>query len=111
MCEKALLRCAIQKHAPGLLPTSVLWRRKEAFSDGVSGEKSWFEVIKDALEGYHMRSMGLSCVNPPSTAEQQFYRDIYDNAYPYAPSPIPAFWMPRFVEANDASARTLDVYN
>jgi len=111
MCEKALLRCAIQKHAPGLLPTSVLWRRKEAFSDGVSGEKSWFEVIKDALEGYHMRSMGLSCVNPPKTAEQQFYRDIYDNAYPYAPSPIPAFWMPRFVQANDASARTLDVYN
>ena len=31
-----------------LIPTEVLWRTKEAFSDGVSKQtRSWFEVIQD----------------------------------------------------------------
>lgn len=31
-----------------LLPSEVLWRKKEAFSDGVSSqEKSWFEIIQE----------------------------------------------------------------
>jgi asparagine synthase (glutamine-hydrolysing) len=30
----------------GLLPDEVLWRKKEAFSDGISTEeKSWFKII------------------------------------------------------------------
>ena len=40
--EKWILRMAFD--TTGLLPREVLWRRKEAFSDGVSSEtKSWFE--------------------------------------------------------------------
>ena len=47
--EKYLLRKAYAH--TDLLPKEVLWRTKEAFSDGVSGEKkAWFEVIQDHIK-------------------------------------------------------------
>ena len=43
--EKYLLRTIAQKEK--LLPSEIIWRRKEAFSDGVSGShKSWAEIIQ-----------------------------------------------------------------
>ena len=45
-CEKYLLRDAIEQVNPELLPSDVLWRTKEAFSDGVSGiDRSWYQII------------------------------------------------------------------
>ena len=49
-------------------------------------------------------------VNPPTTKEQLYYRALFDIYYPNCGKVIPYFWMPRFVEAKDASARTLEVY-
>ena len=47
-CEKYLLRSAFDN---GLLPETVLWRTKEAFSDGVSQtENSWSDIIKDHVK-------------------------------------------------------------
>ena len=44
-CEKHLLRKAFQDSK--LLPENILFRKKEAFSDGVSGlKRSWFEIIQ-----------------------------------------------------------------
>ena len=44
-CEKYLLRRSFDN---GLLPKEVLWRTKEAFSDGVSSQKkSWYKIIED----------------------------------------------------------------
>lgn len=50
--EKYHLRKAIEVTYPGLLPDEILWRQKEAFSDGVSSfkKKSWVEVLKDHSE-------------------------------------------------------------
>ncbi len=49
--EKHLIRSAFAKFEPNLLPHTILWRKKEAFSDGVSGQhKSWFEIIQDFAE-------------------------------------------------------------
>jgi asparagine synthase (glutamine-hydrolysing) len=112
--EKHALRFAFSMFEPDLLPYDVLWRTKEAFSDGVSGtQKSWYEVIRDRLadyaegdddeERYHNH-------NVPKTKEQRYYRDIYDKLYPNTHNLVPYFWMPRYVDATDASARTLDVY-
>ena len=45
--EKYLLRKAFD----GELSDSLLWRRKEAFSDGVSGMKrSWFQIIQEHVD-------------------------------------------------------------
>jgi len=44
--EKFLLRSAFKDSK--LLPDEILWRPKEAFSDGVSSQtKSWFTVLQD----------------------------------------------------------------
>ena len=48
--------------------------------------------------------------NRPKTLEQAYYRYLYDKNYGGCEYTIPYFWMPRFIEASDASARTLDIY-
>ncbi|AYV80236.1 MAG: putative asparagine synthetase, partial [Gaeavirus sp.] len=47
--EKWLLRESFD--GLNLLPEIVLWRRKEAFSDGVSSEsRSWYQIIQEKLD-------------------------------------------------------------
>ena len=48
-CEKYLLRKSFEEM--NVIPSEVLWRKKEAFSDGVSKQtKSWFEIIQDHVK-------------------------------------------------------------
>jgi asparagine synthase (glutamine-hydrolysing) len=120
MIEKSILRTAFSED--GLLPESVLWRRKEAFSDGISrAEKSWFQMAAaqgEAVVGSGSGSLGWKAkaagyeVNPPPTAEAFWYRELFHRNYPVAASKAvaPAMWMPRFVAATDPSARTLSLY-
>jgi asparagine synthase (glutamine-hydrolysing) len=108
--EKYVIREIIQKFDPNLLPEEVLFRKKEAFSDGVSGiNKSWYEIIQDSLDSQNVGDR-LYILNNPETKEQQYYRDIFENLYSNC-STIPYFWMPKYVKAKDASARTLGLYN
>ena len=47
--EKHLLRSAFSDQ--GLLPDEILWRPKEAFSDGVSSvTKPWHEVLQNYID-------------------------------------------------------------
>tara|TARA_Y100000768_G_C23990175_1_gene691917 strand:+ start:7400 stop:9046 length:1647 start_codon:yes stop_codon:yes gene_type:complete len=116
-CEKYLLRKAFTDRSHTYLPHSVLWRTKEAFSDGVSSNnKSWFQIIKDEVEKPDFE-IGLPHDdnkeydwNSPKTPEMRYYRNIFDFYYGDKDTLIPYFWMPKFVEANDSSARTLDIY-
>tara|TARA_B100001287_G_C22680840_1_gene530264 strand:+ start:1049 stop:2785 length:1737 start_codon:yes stop_codon:yes gene_type:complete len=125
--EKYLIREAIKKFNPTLLPSKVLNRTKEAFSDGVSKQtKSWYETIQDYVketvyphlyeghdENYIIQNMNPYVHNKPKTLEQLYYRDIFEKLFPRIgmEKVIPYFWMPNFVKnATDASARTLDVY-
>ena len=116
--EKAILRTAFSE--TGLLPEKVLWRRKEAFSDGISrAEKSWFEMARAEGERLAGSTTGWKekaatyTVNPPPTPEAFWYRELFHEAYPEAAAEAatPAMWMPRFVAgATDPSARTLNLY-
>jgi asparagine synthase (glutamine-hydrolysing) len=108
--EKNLLRSAFAKTEPGILPECILWRKKEAFSDGVSSlQKSWYEIIQDKLKSYSCPSNYN--INSPKTKEQCYYRDIFEEKYPGQADIVPYFWMPKFIEATDASARTLPGYH
>ena len=112
-CEKYLIREAF-KHKD-IIPREVLERTKEAFSDGVSSnKKSWYEVIQDYLkENYTPKETDETYSkmhNPPKTLEQKYYRDIFNQKFPTFDNVIPYFWMPKFIDATDASARTLGVY-
>ena len=112
VCEKYLLRKAISETAPDLLPESIVWRTKEAFSDGVSGDKiSWFEIIQKKVGSMQFDIPASWTHNPPQTSEQKYYRTIYESLFPGTAHTIPYFWMPKFVNAQDCSARTLDIYS
>ncbi len=103
-CEKRFLRKAFD--GTGLLPDEVLWRKKEAFSDGVSkNTRSWYEVIQEKV-----RNETLSDINWDLTMEQNYYLHLFRLNYYGLQSMIPYYWMPKFVEAVDSSARTLNFY-
>jgi asparagine synthase (glutamine-hydrolysing) len=117
--EKQLLRQAVATCDPLLLPVSVLWRKKEAFSDGVSSlQKSWYQIIEEKIADL-VESGGVCLpvmpdynnINLPTTLEQEYYRFLYEIFYPNTAYIVPYFWMPKFVKATDASARTLALYN
>ena len=113
--EKYLLRKAFDEQ--NIIPQEVLWRTKEAFSDGVSNEKeAWFETIQRyALEYYKKSCYESGIYNfkeiTPAQAEKYLYKSIFDKYYSGNDDIIPYMWMPKFVEATDASARTLDIYS
>jgi hypothetical protein len=52
----------------------------------------------------------FSCYNNPDTKEKQYYRYLYESYYCGTEKVVPYFWMPKWVNATDASARTLDIY-
>lgn len=120
ICEKWILRRAFEDS--GLLPPEVLWRRKEAFSDGVSGPvRSWYEEIQERVTGLVPADWAAVASEKykrhlvPTTAEAFYYRILFEAAYPtasMAEAAVPYKWMPRWVEgATDPSARTLAVYS
>ena len=131
-CEKYLIRKSFSELEKDLLPKEILWRTKEAFSDGVSSlTKSWFQIIQDKIslkfnKPYYNEQHNLKfilnsiikkyqdnndCNTKPITYEQAYYRYIYNLNYSSTDHLIPYFWMPKYVDANDSSARTLKIYD
>ena len=112
--EKQLLRDAFA--ADLLLPTDVLWRKKEAFSDGVSTqEKSWFQEIQERVLASgrvpdNWEAQAQKFEEPkPKTPEAFYYRTLYESFYTKTGDYWP-FWMPRWSpETSDPSARTLSL--
>ena len=114
--EKWLMRHAFD--GLGLLPQEVLWRQKEAFSDGVSGEKSWYQICQematekvDAPQADNAFYRQLF-MREDTTAEKAYYRQLFMSFYGAQNMHVnvPYFWMPRWTTATDPSARTLSVY-
>jgi asparagine synthase (glutamine-hydrolysing) len=128
--EKFLIRNAFsvenfQNHKGlALLPDEILWRRKEAFSDGVSKQsRSLYTILQEFAEKQDVKMelfwpsddpdilMPIYNNNHPETKEQIYYRYLFEKYYPKMGHLVPYFWMPRYItNATDASARTLDIY-
>jgi asparagine synthase (glutamine-hydrolysing) len=122
-CEKYLLRKSFDhlyfKDSTGrqILPNEILWRKKEAFSDGVSSHgRSLFTILQEYIAVHynienHIENPDTEKVMPSIELEKKYYREIFDNFYPNCSHILPYFWMPKYTNATDPSARTLDVYN
>ena len=126
--EKTLLRSAFNDYFDDslgrkILPDKILWRRKEAFSDGVSGQgRSLFvilqEKIRDKLnvkvEEIQAKYIENDVYYFPHEAtietEKKYYKEIFDSLYPNCTDILPYFWMPKYTNATDPSARTLTIY-
>ena len=112
--EKFLLRKAFEKD--DLLPEDVLWRHKCAFSDGVSSAKSsWHTTLKrhvDTLisdeEFDEKKNVIEHC--KPLLKESYYYRKLYNESYEHCQNLIPHFWMPKWTDVIDPSARELSSY-
>ena len=114
--EKYIFRKAFD----GLLPDDILWRRKEAFSDGVSGhERSWFQIIRDYIDTkvtndeynkYKEFIEYTHVYNTPYDKESLYYRTIFEKLYTGCEKTIPYFWRHPFCEEKDPSARLLTCY-
>lgn len=103
--EKHLLRTAFD----GYLPDEVLWRRKEGFSDGVSGlKKSWYSHIQDFVEDKisdedFAKSGFIS-------KEALYYKQLFDSFYPNYELKLD-YWMPKWTDTKDPSGRMLSAFD
>jgi asparagine synthase (glutamine-hydrolysing) len=79
--EKWVLRKAFEDY----LPSSVAWRQKEQFSDGVG--YNWIDSLK-ALTSKEVSDEQLANakyrfpINPPMSKEEYFYRSIFSEHFP-----------------------------
>lgn len=116
--EKWWLRKAFDKL--NLLPDEVLWRKKEAFSDGVSDkEESWYEIIQNYINN---QKLDYNNTQAPSL-EAYYYKKIFIKHFGVKRlNIIPDYWQPKWIlDSNgkvinntnyiDPSARTLNIYN
>lgn len=114
LCEKWLLRTSFQ--GTNYLPNTVLWRPKEAFSDGVSQKKkSWYLIIQNMVDklysddDYH-RMKETYTHNPPTSKESLYYRIIFEKMFGNISHVIPHMWLPQWCDTLEPSARILSVY-
>ena len=112
--EKHLLRQAFDN--TDLLPKDVLWRKKEAFSDGCSSnERSWHKIIQEHVdkeitdEEFELEKVKYKH-NPPQLKESLYYRRIFNKYYPNRDNVIPYYWLPNWTTEKDPSARELSNY-
>jgi len=112
--EKYLLRKSFD--GENLIPREILWRKKEAFSDGISQETlSWHNIIQNYVnnmisnEEYDIMKY-LYVINSPISKESYFYRKLFNLYYPYGDHLTSYFWLPRWLDCKDPSARNLKIY-
>lgn len=119
--EKWLLREAFVKDK--LLPESVLWRKKEAFSDGCSSQKkSWKDMIIEKVNQLYSKYSDTELCSKyqdykhlaPISRESLYYRELFCKYYGNnitVSQTIPYYWLPKWCgDVKDPSARVLDVY-
>lgn len=120
--EKFLFRDSFSN--TNYLPLEVLFRHKEALSDGCSeAKRSWFEIIRDHVNSlYTDEELKLAKQKythmPIVSKESLHYRLIFENAFGTSENTqkvIPYYWLPRFVPKEfgvitEPSARILSVY-
>ncbi|XP_043994229.1 asparagine synthetase [glutamine-hydrolyzing] isoform X1 [Gambusia affinis] len=112
--EKHLLRDSFK--GLNLIPDEILWRRKEAFSDGMTSEKkSWYTYLQEHLDSVVNDSQMEKAEqtfphNPPKTKEAYYYRQVFEKFFPGRAQWLSHYWMPRWIRATDPSARTLSIY-
>ena len=102
-----------------ILPDEILWRKKEAFSDGVSSHgRSLYTILQEHIcnklnKDINEKMVGNENNNvfePNITTEKYYYKMIFEQLYPKCNDVVPYFWMPKYIDSDDPSARTLSIY-
>ena len=112
---KYLLRKAFEKDR--LIPESILWREKAAFSDAV-GHSLKDDIVNLAERTYSDEAFQAKVEKydhaRPFTKESLLYREIFEKYYPGQSRMVADFWMPNRswegCDVADPSARVLSNY-
>ena len=109
-CEKYLLRQSfsyplfMNTKGTQILPDEILWRKKEAFSDGVTSHgRSLFIILQEFISKEIEKPANIE-------SEKFYYKSIFEKFYPDLSYILPYYWMPKYTNATDPSARTLSIY-
>jgi asparagine synthase (glutamine-hydrolysing) len=112
--EKFILRNSFSKEfftdwkGRQVLPDQILWRKKEAFSDGVSNlGRSLYQILQEKIA----LQQNLPAESANVIIEKQYYKEMFDYCFSNCESIVPYYWMPKYTDATDPSARTLEFYN
>jgi asparagine synthase (glutamine-hydrolysing) len=96
--EKWILRKSFD--GKDYLPDEILWRQKEALSDGVGNlSKPFYKHIQERIKGEPSIS--------DDDNERLFYYNLFYSCYDY--QPITHYWMPRWVKTQNPSAREIQI--
>jgi len=107
--EKYILRKAFDTPEDPYLPTEILWRQKEQFSDGVG--YSWIDELIEycATQVTDAQLEGAAAefpYNSPTTKEAYLYRSIFHKFYPQvSAAQTVRKWIPKWQENLDPSGR------
>jgi asparagine synthase (glutamine-hydrolysing) len=115
-CEKYLIRKAFA--GMNIIPEDILWRPKEAFSDGVAHKKkSLFEHLQERIEPLvsdeqFSQAAARFPFNTPQTKEAFYYRSLFEEMFPNCAHFTPYMWLPKWCgNVVDPSARVLKHYD
>jgi len=123
--EKWVLRESFDDRVEPYLPSEILWRRKEAFSDAVSSHTtSWYETLvnhitdkmtdqaKTSVDAILEKGQNEYPFNPPQTLEALYYRTIFEKYHGGRANLISHYWMPKWVTLAswDPSATKLECH-
>lgn len=123
--EKQILRDSFNvndKNNKKYLPNNILYRRKEAFSDGVSNHEDTQENWIDSLVRYcetmyndldFLIKKDKYSFNKPMTKEQLYYRDIFcelfnNNLYKNTSEFTVKYWRPKWCSNNSNGHQYID---
>ena len=107
--EKYILRKAFDTPDKPYLPSEVLWRQKEQFSDGVG--YNWIdqliEYCSSKVSDEQLAQAGQQFpYNTPTTKEAYYYRSIFHQYFPQASAAETVRkWIPKWQENQDPSGR------
>jgi asparagine synthase (glutamine-hydrolysing) len=120
--EKWWLREAFKDD--NVVPERVRMRMKDAFSDSISGQVSWTQIIQEWVETQVtdeelQEAPARFPYQTPQTKEAYYYRNIFCREFgEHRQEILPGYWQPRWnkegqevKEYVDPSARTLSVYS
>lgn len=108
-----------------ILPDEILWRKKEAFSDGVSSlGRSLYQILQEHIANKinkEATELQLESIKNNQDkyyfkheaniwTEKLYYKNIFNKEFPNCEHILPYFWMPKYTNAIDPSARTLTIY-
>jgi asparagine synthase (glutamine-hydrolysing) len=117
-CEKYILRQGFilsnfqDFNSRQILPDEILWRKKEAFSDGVSSQgRSLFKILQEQISNHLNVNENTTNYTDCIETEKYYYKKLFNEFYPNNSHILPYFWMPKYTDATDPSARTLTFYS